>query len=209
MDFTSRNLGELMMSAMDSFGHVFKTFRLAILALASVSFLGCMKAPDPTSMAGENSSHSPEATRAPHVHSQAPSDWTETVPEHSFYLNTWSLPGGGIANISYLSTNTKIIADNIDRWIGEWTTESGAPVDQIQRYELEGSILDTIMIALEGTLVQTRQLGGGPARENWIFFGAVILTDMGPLYFKAIGPINSLKDQKDEVEAMLKTLTVD
>ena len=200
------------MSAMNSFGRVFKTFRLILLGLLALSLvpsMGCMKAPDPTSMAGESSSPSPEATRAPHVHSQAPSDWTETAPEHSFYLNTWSLPGGGLANISYLGSNTEIIADNIDRWIGEWTSESGAPIDQVQRYEIEDSVLDTAMVSLEGTLVQTRQLGGGPARENWIFFGAVLLTDMGPLYFKAVGPINSLKGQRNEVETMLKTLTVD
>jgi len=179
-------------------------------------FLGaCMKAPDPNKISGQRSSARGSAPTAPptgEAHTPAlevtaPGDWTETPPKHSFFLKTWDLPGGGIANISYLGPNESTINDNLSRWVGQWTNADGTPVEKVEQFSLDDAGMETMLIMLEGTLASTAQLGGGPARTDWMLIGAVVTSSQGPLYVKALGPKDSLHAQMGEVQKMLREMT--
>jgi hypothetical protein len=174
-----------------------------------------MKAPDPNKISGQRSSARGSAPTAPptgEAHTPAlevtaPGDWTETPPKHSFFLKTWDLPGGGIANISYLGPNESTINDNLSRWVGQWTNADGTPVEKVEQFSLDDAGMETMLIMLEGTLASTAQLGGGPARTDWMLIGAVVTSSQGPLYVKALGPKDSLHAQMGEVQKMLREMT--
>jgi len=177
-----------------------------ITSLGSLS--GCMKAPDPTTVSGSSAS----ANEGKVTHSEpkltltAPADWTETEPQHSFFLKTWELPGGGIANISYLGNNPKIIEDNQQRWVNQFRTADGSPIEKVEKFGLDDAPFETSMIFVEGTMVATAQIGGGDHRENWMLIGAVMMAPHGPLYVKVLGPRESLHPQIGAVNEMLRGL---
>jgi hypothetical protein len=183
-----------------------------LLSLVLISGLGglssCMKAPNPATMSGAGSG----ATEGEVTHSDpvltvtAPADWTETEPQHSFYLKTWELPGGGIANISYFGNNTKIVQDNLQRWINQFQSADGSPIEKVKRFSLDDAPIETSMISLEGTMVATAQVGGGDARVGWMLIGGVMMAPHGPLYVKVLGPRDSLHPQMDAVNEMLRGL---
>lgn len=179
---------------------------LAVLGLLVFGSLGgCMKAPDPLKMSGGATSV-PQSD--PELVVTAPSDWTVTEPQHSFYLNTWELPGGGVANISFFGDKPSIVQDNLTRWVNQFQNADGTPVETAENFSLNDAPMETQMIFVEGTLVSTAQIGGGEARENWMLIGAVIEAPHGQLYVKVIGPRDGLHQQMGAVQQMLRDLRV-
>ncbi len=188
------------------------SFWLLPAVLGMVLAAGCMKAPDPASVSGSGASDSSAGQAAPEadpeISANAPADWVETKPQHSFYLNTWELPGDGIANISYFGNNTKTIQDNLTRWVHQFAKADGSPIEQAEQFSLDDAPMETTMIFVEGTLQSTAQIGGGDPRQDWMLIGAVVMAPHGPLYVKVLGPKESLHPQIGLVQEMLREMKV-
>jgi len=179
----------------------------ALACFALIMLSACMKAPDPS--VGVPQTTTKEVSGPPQLVFEAPADWTETPPSQSFFLKTWALPDGGIANFTWLGESTEIIASNVDRWIGQFQVEGGDPFAVAERGSLEGASYGTQTVRVAGTLVSVNQLGGGEPRQDWMLYGAVILSPSGPLYFKVLGPQAQLDEQIAQIEAALKTLSAE
>lgn len=167
----------------------------------------CMKAPDPE--AGIPQTRTQPQAGPPQVELAAPSDWQATQPTQSFFLKTWALPDGGIANISWLGPSTSMVAQNVDRWIGQFAVEGGDPFAAAQRDSDESGNFPTQFVQVTGTMTSVNQLGGGDPREGWMLFGAVVDTPSGPLYVKVLGPESQISAQAAELRTAILGLTVD
>ena len=177
------------------------------------AFVSCMKAPDPHHGIQKNTTHESPSnqiteTEAPAVNLITPKNWKETPPTLSFFLKMWELPEGGIANISWLGTNTKIIQMNLDRWIGQWEVESGSPKDEAQIWALEDCQWETTIATLQGTLTATNAIGGGDPRKDWMLIAAIIKAPQGPIYFKMMAPKSLAQKQQAEVLEMIRNIQI-
>lgn len=173
----------------------------------------CMKAPDPMTMGGASSgaggsASSGQASAIPQLEVTGPEGWVVTEPQHSFYLNTWQLPAGGIANFSYFGNKPEIVEDNLTRWVGQFQSADGQPIEQVEKFSLDDAPYETTLIFVEGTMVATSQVGGGDPREGWMLIGGVVMAPQGQLYLKILGPRDQLHPQIGAVQKMLREMKV-
>lgn len=188
---------------------------LRLLPFLLVMSLGaCMKAPDPDvglrQASGEaNAAQETESTEPPQVSMPALEGWTETPTSLGFQLARWELPEGGHATISWLGASSDTIAMNLDRWLGQWQTATGAPAqDGRLEPDQEGNHPFTF-VRVEGTLTDTRQVGGGDPRAEWMLLGAIVESPRGPLYVKVVGAQSVLGEQETAFREAVRALTVD
>ena len=62
------------------------------------------------------------------------------------------------------------------------------------------------LLEVEGTLTQTRQVGGGNPRVGWALLGSVVDTSEGPVYLKVIGPLKEIQTHREAVLKALRSL---
>ncbi|TAH34515.1 MAG: hypothetical protein EYC70_16395 [Planctomycetota bacterium] len=175
------------------------SLRLVVL-LAVLS--GCMKAPEPPASAVAADPHagldlSPAgqagpSDEMPRFSMPAPEGWTAVTPDQSFYLAKWTLPEGGQATVSF---NVGSPAQNLQRWYGQWEVPGQAAAAAAEVSTLEGTPWKNTTVVLRGTLQDTRQLGGGPPREDWMLVGAILEPPQGPVFVKVIAPRSVLEPQ--------------
>jgi hypothetical protein len=173
--------------------------------LLSCLLLGCVipacsEAPDPDLAMGRSNAApqtDPAQVTTPIIEMAVPEGWQVKAPTQSFYLNMWDLPGGGVASISWFGASTQMIQANLNRWIGQMAVDEGTSLEKAEILELSGSATPTTAVFLPGTLTSTAQVGGGDPRTDWILMGAILKTEAGPLYVKALGPEKMLGTQRD------------
>lgn len=184
----------------------------ALVFLCSLAS-ACMKAPDPDlglRQAREQSEPAPPSEPAvkPNVVLPAIEGWQETPTTLEFQVGRWDLPGGGVATISWLGASKDSIAMNLDRWLGQWQTEDGTPAqDGRIEPDAEGTYPFTF-VRVAGILTETRQVGGGEPRADWLLLGAIVDAPGGPLYVKAVGPEAELGGQADAFRAAVRAIQV-
>ena len=125
--------------------------------ISLLALLSCMKAPDPARAMGP-----PPEKGPPTLVFQVPEGWEEMPSSQSILLASWTLPGEGIGNISWMGNRPEIKQVNLQRWINQFEdrgrSETGA---------LEGlSTHPVTLLEVEGTLAQTRQVGPALGRES-------------------------------------------
>ena len=165
--------------------------------ISLLALLSCMKAPDPARAMGP-----PPEKGPPTLVFQAPEGWEEMPSTQSLLLASWTLPGEGIGNVSWMGNRPEIKQANLQRWIDQFEdrgrSETGA---------LEGlSTHPVTLLEVEGTLAQTRQVGGGDPRVGWALLGAVVDTPEGPVYLKVVGPSEEIQTHREAVLKALRSL---
>ncbi len=162
-----------------------------------LAFASCMKAPDPARAMGP-----PPDSGPPTLVFQAPEGWEEMPSSQSILLASWTLPGEGIANISWMGNRPEIKQANLQRWIDQFKDR-----DRLESGALEGfSTHPVTLLEVEGTLAQTRQVGGGDPRTGWALLGSVVDTSEGPVYLKVVGPLKEIQTQREAVLKALRNL---
>lgn len=146
----------------------------------------------------------------PNLQVSVPADWQPLPLDLEFYLSKWQLPNGAVATISWLGpgNGTEFIVQNVQRWLGEWTTAAGEPVGDYSFAKSQNGAFAMHRVELTGTLTGVRQLGGGDPRTEWSLDGVVIETKSGPLFFKLIGPKEDVARLRDVVWQTLGGLTL-
>jgi hypothetical protein len=180
----------------------------ALVILCSL-ISACMKAPDPeVGLRQAQAKNEPVPAGKPTVVLPALDGWKETATTLEFQVARWELPGGGVATISWLGPSKDSIAINLDRWLGQWQTENGTPAqDGRIEPDAEGKYPFTF-VRVAGILTDTRQVGGGEDRADWLLLGAIVDAPGGPLYVKAVGPEAELGAQTDAFRAAVRALAV-
>lgn len=91
---------------------------------------------------------------------------------------------------------------NIERWVGQFTTDSGAPVTDAKQTSRKAGGFDTVMVEVAGRY--GGGMGGpGTAQANQRLLGAIVNTDGGPYYFKLLGPDKTVLENAAAFDALL------
>jgi len=179
------------------------SLRLPLLAsLFLVS--ACVKAPEPPASGG-----SAAPTGPPQLLFTAPPDWEQKPQSMAIFLGEYDIPDGGIANVSWMPQqgSPEQIAANVDRWLGQWEVPGSTPQQAYEFTSAKGFYAEQ-RIVLKGTLAQTRQVGGGEPREDWMLVGVVLSTPRGPVYVKVLGSQASLEPELDTLFELIGTMRV-
>ncbi len=102
------------------------------------------------------------------------------------------------------------VEDNVTRWRGQFTTPDGRPMpdEGVVRESFEVGSLRVTVVDLAGRYAADAMMAGGPAvpRENYRLLAAVIEGAAGPVFFKVVGPAETVAQQRADFLAMLRTL---
>ena len=96
---------------------------------------------------------------------------------------------------------------NIDRWIGQFKTESSAP-PQVTRDTATINGLKVTMMAIEGTYIAEVRPGSQERynKPNFRMRAAVVETPKGPYFIKLTGPVASVRQASGAFDQFLKSL---
>ncbi|MBX3248826.1 MAG: hypothetical protein KF901_16745 [Myxococcales bacterium] len=94
------------------------------------------------------------------------------------------------------------VRENIDRWVGQFRTPEGGPV--------EDSSIETKTIAgLEVTVLDVRgtfsdgMMGGGAPQPDTRMLGAIVAGPHGPIFFKLTGPAATVESAKGAFDELV------
>lgn len=98
---------------------------------------------------------------------------------------------------------------NIRRWIGQFEQPDGKPIGEDTETEKRAiGGLDVTTLELSGTYLASAG-PMAPVREKkpeFRMLGAIVEAPLGPVFFKMVGPANTVTKAEDDFEAMLKAL---
>jgi hypothetical protein len=167
-------------------------------------------APGPISSHGEEVPAAPAAV-APglgRLSFDVPAAWKSETPKSDMRLAQGTIPGGGgpgnFAVFYFGPGGGGGLEDNIGRWIAQMQPRPGY---EPLRDKFEANNCLVTWIEIEGTLLPS-QTGMGPTAQqpNSVLLAAVVEGVGGPWFFKATGPAQTMKGQREAFLAMLRTV---
>jgi hypothetical protein len=144
----------------------------------------------------------------------APGQWTKTKPRSSMLEAEFQIPKVGEdesdGRLTIMGAGGSIDA-NIDRWIGQFTTDDGSPLSGVEPtvFEIAGQKIH--LIDLSGTFIDSMGAPGGPTtdRKNYRMLGAIIETeDLGNYFVKFYGPRKTIDANAAAFKQMLESLKI-
>jgi len=102
------------------------------------------------------------------------------------------------------------VEDNVNRWRGQFTTPDGRPIpdEGLVRESFEVGSLRVTVVDLAGRYAADAMMAGGPAvpRADYRLLAAVVEGAAGPVFFKVVGPAETVAQHRADFLAMLRTL---
>lgn len=96
------------------------------------------------------------------------------------------------------------VRDNINRWAGQFTDDSGAAVREpdIQEKTVHGLAVTTVDV--RGTF--SGGMGGGGPQPNSRMLAAIVVGPSGPIFFKLVGPESIVEDAKSAFDGLIDSV---
>lgn len=143
---------------------------------------------------------------------RVPSGWTVQTPKSSMRRAQLSADGSeGPAELVVFYFGAQGAGgtqDNIDRWIGQFSNESGGPVTNAEQTTGKAGAYDVTRVSVSG-----RYAGGmgGPSqaaapKPGHRLLGAIVSTPSGPYYFKLLGPEATVREQGTPFDDLLASI---
>lgn len=102
------------------------------------------------------------------------------------------------------------VEDNVTRWRGQFTTPDGRPIpdEGLVRESFEVGSLRVTVVDLAGRYAADAMMAGGPAvpRADYRLLAAVVEGAAEPVFFKVVGPAETVAQHRADFLAMLRTL---
>ncbi len=98
--------------------------------------------------------------------------------------------------------------DNIDRWVGQFTTADGAPVTNADLKELEINGQKVSRVEVTGRFASNMAMQGqaqAPVDDQRLI-AAIVSTASGPYYLKLLGPNATVMEQRTAFDGMLNSI---
>ncbi|MDK9698533.1 MAG: hypothetical protein OEM52_00085 [bacterium] len=100
----------------------------------------------------------------------------------------------------YLGSNAGSIDANIERWKGQFTERK----DESTAKLTSSGKLPVTITELAGTLNQSAMMSGATGtKEKWRLWAAIVETQAGPYFFKAVGPEKTMKAHRDALKSWI------
>ncbi len=137
----------------------------------------------------------------------APEGWEARLPSSSMRLAEYIIPGSagpGEMTIFYFGPGGGGGVDaNIARWIGQFATPEGQPV-QGKRSTREGAV-KLHLVEADGTF-NPGMAGSGPPRDQYKMLGAIAESSVGLYFFKLVGPQATVEANATAFESFIQSL---
>jgi hypothetical protein len=149
---------------------------------------------------------------------EAPADWVAERPGSSMRKAQFKLPrsagdaeDGEFIVYFFGAGQGGSVADNLERWRGQFRNTDGSPVADTQaQWEIvTANGMNVTILEVSGRYVPGAMPGvtdSGP-HENYRMIGAVIETPSGSWFVKATGPAATIAAQRDAIRNYLSSAT--
>ena len=147
----------------------------------------------------------------------APSTWKETPVTSSMRKAQYTLPKAGSDSddgqliVFYFGKGQGGSTErNIERWQSMFTTADGKPVggDAVKRRSTEVDGMKVTIIDVTGRFTDA-PMGrpvAGPTTQDYRMLAAVVETEEGPWFFKAVGPTATMASHASEFDEFVKSV---
>lgn len=138
----------------------------------------------------------------------APDAWRSETPDNDMRKAQYVIPneaGGedGAVIVFYFGGGGGDVQSNFDRWRGMFTTSAGEPLPDSavvqDSFSVDGRPMHVIDLAGQ---YQQRMMPGQPVtdvKENWRMIGAIVESESGPWFIRAIGPETVIGDNREPI----------
>ena len=137
----------------------------------------------------------------------APAAWKSVPPSSSMRKAEYVIAGDpgqepAVLAVFHFSGSGGSVDANISRWIGQFRTHEGAPVEAArERFSADELAVHTVDVA--GTY-SPGMSGGGGSKEGQRMLAGIVETPTGPYFFKLIGPAALVAKEVDAFQIFLK-----
>jgi hypothetical protein len=134
-----------------------------------------------------------------------PEGWLQEIPENSMRAAQATIPGeGGPGQLTVFFFGPGGgggVEPNIQRWIGQMDLDAGT---ESARESFSVGALQITFVTAQGTL-KASTIGSFPTTDQlgYTLLGAVAEGAGGPWFFRAVGPLETMAQQRDNFLAML------
>ncbi len=165
----------------------------------------------------EGADASPAPSESPALVFDAPKDWKQTKVERAFRQAQYLIPRAGSDTedgemiLYYFGKNEGgSVQMNLDRWKGQFTTAQGEPIAEgaylIEKFVAGGMKVTMLDVAGHFHDAMFSPHPAKPSERAYRMYAAVVETDDGPFFFKAIGPVNTMAEHRDAFVTMLRSV---
>jgi len=139
----------------------------------------------------------------------APEDWLAQKPSSSMRLAQYGLPGSAgeaTLGIFYFGPGQGGgVEANIERWYGQFTQPDGSStVEQARRWSKKVGDIEVSMVDISGTF--SSGMGNAAGNEGYRMLGAIASHRSGAVFFKLIGPVETVSQWQQSFDRYLDTL---
>lgn len=147
-----------------------------------------------------------------------PEAWESQPPANAMRKAQFVLPGaaegvdGGELIVYYLGPNEGgSVADNLARWRSMFVDQVGEPVgdDAVTQETFEANGLKVTTLVVTGAYRESVMPGvapSGPKQAARQLLAAIIETDDGPWFFKAVGPADTMKSHRENFDMFVRSV---
>ncbi|MEO6323477.1 MAG: hypothetical protein ABIT01_10185 [Thermoanaerobaculia bacterium] len=98
------------------------------------------------------------------------------------------------------------VESNVERWMGQFESDKGAPPAARPKVLKIGTIAVTLVSA-SGTYASGMPGTGQTVdKRGWALYGAIAQGPQGPVFFKLVGPKKTIERSSGELDALVKSL---
>lgn len=180
--------------------------------LMAVLFLACKE--KPKSVDSETHTNTlPNSASTSEIVYKAPSAWiAEAVnsPMRKAQFRIIGKAGDAEMAVFFFPTAGGSVEANLDRWFGQFKqTDGSTSKDKARRETQSINGLSVTTVYLTGTYMKPRVAGmmGGPVDDTpgYALHAAIVETDDGPWFFKSVGPLATVDDNKKLFQELVST----
>jgi len=142
-----------------------------------------------------------------------PSEWIQGTPSTSMRLAQYKMPGtavnAGDAELAVFNRIGGTVQQNLDRWVGQFSQADGSSSrNRAEFTKMSAGIYQVDRVYLEGSY-SAGMMGGSPAQNpNYGLLGYIVNMPDGAYYFKAVGPVETIKYWTTELDNFIGNIKI-
>jgi len=147
-----------------------------------------------------------------------PLDWKPARPASTFRLAQYEIPGAdgegpGEVAVFHFTGSGGTVADNIARWVGQFSDADGKPLDPAVAMQetFEASGLKVHFVEVSGYMMVSRTMGGTGERSpsQYRLLGGIVEMPDGNWFFKGTGPDKTMAAAREAFLRLLRSVQAD
>ncbi len=184
------------------------------IVLVGLGWWGCQQKQEPKQAELPKGHPDIQNPHAGQLSYQVPKEWIQEEPSSSMRLSQYRLPGvqgkadAVMAEFHFPGTGGTVEA-NLQRWYSQFKQPDGSPTGHhAQRKEVEANGMKVVVVYVTGTYLQSpsgMMMGDVVEKPGYAMLAAIAETPVGPWFFKAVGPKETIDHWRPAFEKFVQT----